>query len=75
MANRPAGDPPEGYLWLPQAAAYLGYTKSTLYKWRQEAYGPEGEVIGRRRVAYKIAVLDDWLAGRSAATQSLSAAA
>jgi predicted DNA-binding transcriptional regulator AlpA len=61
VANRPAGDPPKGYLWLKQAAVYIGYAPSTLYKWRQEAFGPEGEVIGRRRIAYKIAELDRFL--------------
>lgn len=75
MANRPAGDPPNGYLWLKQAAPYIGYAPSTLYKWRQEAYGPEGEVIGRRRIAYKISDLDAWLAGGNAEAPALANAA
>lgn len=65
MANRPAGDPPNGFLWLKQAAAYIGYKPSTLYKWRQEGIGPEGEVIGRRRIAYRISALDAWLGSDS----------
>lgn len=74
MANRPAGEPPEGYLWLKQAANYLGYTASTLYKWRQEDYGPKGEVIGRRRIAYPIQELDRFL-GRDAASSRRTPAA
>lgn len=53
--------PPEGYLWLDQAATYLGFSTCTLYKWRQDGIGPEGQVIGRRWIAYEIAELDRFL--------------
>ena len=32
--------PPEGYLWLKQAAERLGVQPSTLYKWRHLNKGP-----------------------------------
>jgi hypothetical protein len=62
--NRP--DPPNGFLWVDQAAAYLGLTKYSLYKWRQNGIGPEGEVTGQRRLIYEISLLDEFRAWQAA---------
>ncbi|MFF4644906.1 helix-turn-helix transcriptional regulator [Streptomyces sp. NPDC001389] len=62
MRKRPRyiAPPPAGSLWLEQAAEYIGVAKTTLYKWRQTGYGPQG-YPNPRRIAYEITVLDAWL--------------
>lgn len=49
--------PPAGYVWLHEAAARLGLSESTLYKYRQSGKGPQGVPFGRK-VAYRIADID-----------------
>lgn len=61
--TRPA---PPGCMWLTDAADYLGVPVSTLRKWRLRRYGPPGFSVGRR-VAYRISVMDQWLADQEAA--------
>ncbi|MFF1301230.1 helix-turn-helix transcriptional regulator, partial [Streptomyces sp. NPDC058296] len=53
--------PPEGSVWIKEAAVRLGVAVRTLYSWRYSGIGPESYVIGRK-VAYEIAVLDAFLA-------------
>ncbi|MFE2324658.1 helix-turn-helix transcriptional regulator [Streptomyces sp. NPDC059385] len=55
--------PPEGSLWSDQAARYLGIALTTLYKWRQNGYGPVPYPVGRK-LAYELTVLDAWLHGQ-----------
>lgn len=61
-APKPA---PPGCMWLADAARYLGIEISTLRKWRLRRYGPPGFSVGRR-VAYRKAVMDAWLADQEA---------
>ena len=66
MSPTPKKAPP-GCLWLPDAAAYLGYEPCTLRKWRNvRKIGPASFKVGGK-VAYRIAVLDAWLAAQEAA--------
>ncbi len=53
--------PPAGCMWIDEAADYIGVAKTTLYKWRQLGSGPRG-FPGARRIAYRIAGLDAYLA-------------
>jgi predicted DNA-binding transcriptional regulator AlpA len=53
--------PPRGYVWIDDAAQRLGVGKTTLYKWRYQGYGPVAVPMGRR-LAYRIADIDDHLA-------------
>jgi hypothetical protein len=52
--------PPEGCLWSREAARHLGIALTTLYKWRQNGYGPVPYPVGRK-LAYELAVLDGWM--------------
>jgi hypothetical protein len=69
MHNRKGSrpNPPNGCLWIEDAAAYLGLELSTLRKWRlngkDKAEGMYGFKVGRF-VAYKIADLDAYLDGQ-----------
>lgn len=66
MTPTPKKAPP-GCLWLADAADYLGCEVSTLRKWRNvRKTGPASFRVGGR-VAYRIAVLDAWLAAQEAA--------
>jgi predicted DNA-binding transcriptional regulator AlpA len=50
----------------PDAANYLGISKSTLAKWRcQHSCGPPYVKLGPRIVAYDQDELDAWMRGRS----------
>ncbi|MBA2951649.1 helix-turn-helix transcriptional regulator [Streptomyces himalayensis] len=64
MPNMKGGKPPApaGYLWIEDAAPYIGQARTTLYKWRQLDKGPRGVPIGRY-LAYRIADLDAHLDG------------
>jgi hypothetical protein len=62
----PTRKAPPGCLWLADAADYLGIPITTFRKWRLKNYGPGGFPVGRR-VAYRIEVLDAWLAEQEAA--------
>lgn len=55
--------PPEGSLWIKEAATYLGVAVRTLYSWRYADVEPKSYDIGRK-VAYEITVLDAYLAKR-----------
>lgn len=68
--------PPEGSLWSDEAATYIGVALATLYKWRQNGYGPEPHKVGGRKLAYELEVLDAWLSsqGRTARKPLASAA-
>lgn len=57
--------PPKGCLWIAGAAAYIGYEVNTLRKWRLKGIGPASFRVGGK-VAYRIAVLDAWLAEQEA---------
>lgn len=49
---------------VQEAAAYVGMSKSWMNKARMnEGDGPAFLKVGKRRVVYDIADLDDWLAG------------
>ncbi|MBN8605719.1 MAG: helix-turn-helix domain-containing protein [Caulobacterales bacterium] len=49
---------------VEEAAAYVGMSKSWLNKSRmREGAGPTFLKVGKRRVVYDIADLDEWLAG------------
>lgn len=69
MHNRkgPRPSPPEGCLWIEDAAARLGLELTTLRKWRllckDADAGMPGFKVGRF-VAYKIADLDAYLDGQ-----------
>ena len=63
--NRTPRKAPPGVLWLPDAAAYIGYEVSTLRKWRLKKIGPASFRIGGR-VAYRKDVLDAWLKAQEA---------
>lgn len=67
--------PPAGSLWSRDAARHLGIALTTLYKWRQNDYGPVPYPVGRK-LAYELDVLDAWLnkQGR-AGRKSLASAA
>jgi transposase-like protein len=52
--------PPEGCLWIAEAATYIGVARSTLYKWRYLGVGPAGFPVARK-VAYEIKNLDAYL--------------
>lgn len=55
--------PPEGSLWIKEAASYLGVAVRTLYSWRYADHGPKSYDIGRK-VAYQITELDSYLTER-----------
>lgn len=60
---------PEGSVWSDEAARRLGIALSTLYKWRQNSYGPAPYPVGRK-LAYELAVIEAWLGNqRSTAVQ------
>ncbi|MEH0417906.1 hypothetical protein [Streptomyces sp. B21-083] len=69
MHNRkgPRPGPPQGSLWIEDAAAYLGVELTTLRKWRllgkDAALGMYGFKVGRY-VAYKIVDLQAYLDGQ-----------
>jgi hypothetical protein len=56
----PKPSPPQGCLWIEQAATYLGLKVDTLRKWRLLGKGPVGFKVGGY-VAYKTADLDAYL--------------
>jgi predicted DNA-binding transcriptional regulator AlpA len=56
----------QGYLRTPEAAKYLGVSKSLLDKGRISGTGPRFCTLGDRIVTYAIADLDAW-ASRSVA--------
>lgn len=60
-------NPPNGCLWIEDAAAHLGLELTTLRKWRllgkDKAKGMHGFTVGRF-VAYKTADLDAYLEGQ-----------
>lgn len=66
--------PPEGSLWSDQAARHLGIALLTLYKWRQNGYGPEPYTVGRK-LAYELTVLDAWLHDQGRTNRKLRATA
>ncbi|MFF4403690.1 helix-turn-helix transcriptional regulator [Streptomyces sp. NPDC001404] len=57
---------PAGCLWMPDAAEYVGLAVNTLRKWRLQKKGPASFRVGGK-VAYRIAVLNTWLANEEAA--------
>jgi predicted DNA-binding transcriptional regulator AlpA len=70
-STKTRSQPPVGCLWAPEAAAHIGVSVKTLYKWRQRpeakaAGRPQGFTPGDRYVAYEIAELDAYLARRKA---------
>ena len=44
-----------------QAAAFLGYTKSTLNRWRMAGIGPEYVKVSRTSIRYRLKDLKAWL--------------
>jgi predicted DNA-binding transcriptional regulator AlpA len=64
-----SSSPPAGHLWTSGAAQHLGFSISTLYRWRRDGIGPSSFRIGRRRWAYKIADLDAYLAAQHATAE------
>ncbi len=53
----------EHYLTYDAAAAYLGLTKATLYRWVRQRRVPHHRVSGRT-VRFRKADLDAWMDGR-----------
>lgn len=52
-----------------QTAAYLGgLAPQTLARWRCEGKGPRFVRLSTKRIAYRIADLEAWLAGRVASS-------
>ncbi|MEW9804987.1 helix-turn-helix transcriptional regulator [Mesorhizobium sp. ZMM04-5] len=49
------------YLTVPQAAAYLRVSKNYLDKLRVSGTGPSFVRLGRRKVLYRKADLDQWI--------------
>jgi excisionase family DNA binding protein len=60
---------PESYLQPPEAAAYLGSSRSTLAKRRLRGDGPRFFRLGRA-IRYRREDLDEWLASRAARSTS-----
>ncbi|MFJ5090019.1 helix-turn-helix transcriptional regulator [Streptomyces sp. NPDC088674] len=52
--------PPQGCVWIDEAADRLGLSKLTLYKWKQEDYGPKPFKVGRK-LTYVETDIDDFL--------------
>lgn len=48
----------------PEAARRLGISPRTLQRWREEGGGPAFVRLGLRRVGYRPADLDAWVAAR-----------
>ena len=45
----------------PEAARYIGVSRSTLAKWRMKGIGPKWHRLGTRLVYYFQDEIDDWL--------------
>ncbi len=56
---------PARKLRVPEAAAYLGLSRSTLAKMRLRGDGPAYAKAGSKIVLYDLAELNAWLAGRT----------
>ena len=57
-------------LRAPEAARYLGLSKSTLAKWRMSGNGPRYVKLGARVVAYSQDELDRWRQSRTRTSTS-----
>jgi predicted DNA-binding transcriptional regulator AlpA len=56
-----------------QAAAYLNVAVATLAKWRWLKKGPQPIAYGRRKIVYRRAELDRWIAEQEAASTRVHA--
>jgi predicted DNA-binding transcriptional regulator AlpA len=65
-----AGDNMRRILRTREAAAYIGFAKSTLEKLRLTGGGPRFVKIGTRAVGYALDDLDDFINGRRRASTS-----
>lgn len=61
--NKQPVPPPEGHVWIEEAAARMSVTVPTLYNYRQQDKGPQG-IPSPRRLAYSIVEIDAYLAER-----------
>jgi excisionase family DNA binding protein len=43
-----------------ELAEYLGVTKQTLFRWRQDGYGPAWMQVGLRTIRYKLSDIKEW---------------
>ena len=57
-------------LEVPEAAEYLGLSKSTLDKWRCYGEGPKFIKMGSRAIRYRLSDLDDYIASRQSSSTS-----
>jgi predicted DNA-binding transcriptional regulator AlpA len=63
--------PPPGHVWADEASRLTGRSVEQLYKDRQEqkrtgrSHGPQSVTIGARKAAWRIADIENWLAGQT----------
>lgn len=55
----------DGFLNAPQLAARLGVSVATIRRWAQCGEGPPSTKMSKRRVAWSIVLLEEWLAART----------
>lgn len=61
----PAATAPDEILTPAEVAARLRMSRSQLYAWRAEGYGPPSFLLGRKRIGYLASAVEEWLKERS----------
>jgi predicted DNA-binding transcriptional regulator AlpA len=67
MREAPVAETTVRLLRTEEVAGWLAVSKSTLVRWRQSGYGPDVHWLADGVPRYRVADVERWLLGRSAA--------